>query len=147
MINFSEITRALVTQLENYEDVINLSPVIERGEYVNVDPDRTLWIGVYRSKANYTPRTLGRSISSFQNVSSIEILVQESSMLSGADCEDRLEDAVRRVLDGVLSDMTIGGTVDMVNDFEIEYLYNETVIESVYFQAAVITVSVEVVTG
>lgn len=147
MINVSDITKALVVQLESYADIKNLKPTIERGEYVNNDPDVTPWIGVYRSVSDYVPRTLGNHLASFQNTTKIRILAQDASFKSGGDCENRIEDLATKILECVISDKTIGGTVDMVNSLNVEYMYNETDRESLYYQTAVITVEVEVSTG
>ena len=147
MINIADITTALQAQLTADVTVSEFlaSPIV-RGGLINNDAGMTPWIGIYRGAVNYEPRTLGRGLSTYEAYPSVRIIVQETSMDSGEDCENLLEGRVKSVLDAVLADPTIGGTVDMVTGFGVEYGYVETDRETLYFQSAIITISLEVAT-
>jgi len=45
------------------------------------------------------------------------------------------------------SNPTIGGNVDVIEGMVVEYSYNETESESLFFQQAIITLTTEVQTG
>lgn len=152
MINISTITTALVTLLEADASILAwINPVdkIGRGNYVNVDPNRAPWVGVYRSNVKYEPRTLGagNTINNWEGYPSIRVLIQAQSYVNGEDVEDKLEGYVQDVIDAVLADPTIGGTVDMVNDIDVNYGYSETESETIYFQTAIVTFDLEVRTS
>lgn len=144
-INMATIAKALQTQLQNTANVVSFlrSPVI-RGEYINEDPNLTPWMGVYRGIIRYVPRTLGISAKNWEASPEIKIVVQNTNLSSAEECEDELEAYVSETIDAVFNDRTIGGTVAMVNEVNVEYLYNETDRESMYFQTAIITLKLEV---
>lgn len=148
MINYSTITTALAAQLKADATVSQTikEKYIERGGPVNEKPDRAPWIGVYRSKITHDPRTLGR-VTNWESKGSIRICVQAVDMTSGKECEDRLELLVKAVIDAILADTTIGGTVDIVTKFSIDYRYLEAERRTLYFQMAVITMDFEVATS
>jgi len=136
MINFKNITQAIETilnaQLSDYK--------IVRNELRNVDPNQATWgkgwIGIYRGKLDYEPHTTGAT--PWLVSADVIIEIQVASMTSGDDAEDKLQDAEQEVLNALVTDLTLGGTVLMTNGFSIEYDYNED--EQVYYHAAVITV-------
>ena len=148
MINYAAITAALAAQLLASSGVSALLKVqtIERGGFVNVDADQCPWVGVYRGAVKFEPRTLG-SINNWEAFPTIRILAQAASYQSGSDCEDRLEALVKACHEAVLSDTTIGGTVDMVTGFTVDYSYREDERETVHYQQAMITLQIEVRTS
>ncbi len=148
MINYSTITTALAAQLKADASISETikEKYIERGGTINEKPDRAPWIGIYRSKLNHDPRTLG-SMNNWESTGQIRIAVQQVDMKSGMDCEDRLEALVQDVLNAIIADTTIGGTVDMVNKFAIDYRYLESDRKTLYFQMAIITMDFEVATS
>lgn len=147
MIDYSDITSALCTQLLNNRLVSELlrEKYIERAGPINEDPGRCGWIGVYRGKVDYKPRTLG-SVNNWEAYPSIRVICQMASMDSGKDCEDRLEGFVKLVINAILADVTINNTVDMVNNFSVDYRYLEPERKKLYFQSAIITFNFEVKT-
>jgi hypothetical protein len=63
-------------------------------------------------------------------------------MASGQDCEDALEDSVKKVLDRVVQ---IPKTyIDHFSDIVIDYTYLESERKTMYFQGALITFTAEV---
>jgi len=148
MINLSIITKALQDQLNSNVDVkefLNGKEVI-RGEVINMDVNETPWVGVYRGNVKYEPRTLG-SMNNWEASPSIRVIVQASHLSSAEQCEIDLEGYVQKILDAVIDDTTIGGTVDMINSYDVEVGYIETDRSTVHFQGASITFNMEVSTS
>lgn len=147
-INISTISKALQSQLQSDAGVQSfLQGDIVRGEYINEDPNNTPWVGVYRGAVRYVPRTLGINAKNWEPSPNMRIVVQDTDMLSPDNCEDLLEEHVKLIIDAVFADRTIGGTVDIIKEVNVEYLYNETDRESLYFQTAIITLDLEVATA
>jgi len=147
MINYATISSALQAQLLADATVAGLLKVarIERGGFMNVDADNTPWVGVYRGGISYAPRTLG-SDQNWEATPNIRVIAQTSDLKSGERCEDSLEALVKAINDAILTDTTIGGTVDIVTGFDVEYSYREDERTSVHFQQAIITIGMEVAT-
>jgi len=151
MINVSTITQSLQTTLRASATLAAhgfTSNTILRGEYVNMDPDRTPWLGIYRTKVGYDPRALGRGNNcAWQGTVTIRLLIQASHLQGGDDCEDRLEGYIKDVLDAVWADPTWVDVVDMVTGIDVEYSYKERDTATIYFQWAMVTITAEVATG
>lgn len=147
MKKYSDITKAVVAQLESDAALLSINPTIKRGEYINELPRLCPWIGVYKGSVSMKPGALGRSASTFDSTIPAKIVVQASHGNSGAECEERLDEYVKLVLDALWSDPTIGGTVGLIRGFDIEYTYRETESETLYFQWAIINVECHVRTG
>lgn len=143
MINASTITASLKTTFEAALSGFR----VERGDYVNRDPHRTPWLGIYRTRVKYNPRTLGRHANSLNGEVTVRLMVQATHHHSGADCEDLLEGYITQVLDAMWSDPTWNSVVDTITEFSVEYSYKESELETIYFQWALITITAEVSTG
>ena len=142
MIDFSLITKGLQTLLREHPRLEYVTEVA-RGEYINVDPALCTWIGVYRGAFAIEPRTLGRGADNWLARIPIDIVVQVNGD-GGEDAETLLGVAVKDVLDVIVTDLTLGGTVDMVKEFSISYSYEKTASERLDFQWAIITLQTEV---
>jgi len=148
MINVSDITKALKTQLENDSNLVSNSiKNIKRSEYVNYDPDLCPWVGIYKDSSDTEPASLGKNSTSWKSKINFSVLVQSSDLGSGEDCEDKLDKYIKLVKDAIWSDATIGGTVDMITGFTVEYSYELTDESTMHFQWATIKVIVEARTG
>ena len=140
MINVALITKALKNLL-----IANLdsSYTITRNEERNVDPNVPLRTGklinIYRGGVNYGAHTLGNQCWLAQIKIIIEL--QISSMISGEDAEDKLQNAEKEILNILTQNKKISDTVDMTNGYEIEYQYNKN--EQIYHHAAIITLILE----
>jgi len=141
MINVSDITKTLFDilgdNLEGYE--------ITRNRGLNVDISQPLvqghgWIGIYKETMSYEPLTLGGKymLATIQ----IKVELQCSSAISGEDAEDKLQTAEKEIMDILIENKTIAGTVDMTMSYDIEYEYNYD-IETIYFNSAVITLELQ----
>jgi len=148
MINVSDITKALKIQLENDSELVKEGiKDIKRSAYVNYSPDSCPWIGIYRQDSVTDSASLGKHSTSWKDVINLNIVIQASHMGSGEECEDKLDNYIKLVKDAIWSDSTIGGTVLMINSFNIEYSYEMTEEDSIHFQWAVLKLTVEARTG
>jgi hypothetical protein len=144
-INTAKIAQALQALLKRELTIVK---EVYRGEYINEQAKLAPWVGVYRAPVTYEPRTLGRGADTWEGNPQFRIVVQESSFKDrGMDCEDKLEQAVAQVLNALETDRTLGGTVDTISKYEIDYSYIETDAASIYFQTAFILITTEVQTS
>lgn len=146
LLNTADVTAALVDLLNSHPDTMGYLKNIERGEYVNKDPALTPWCGVYRTEINYEPRQLGHHARTWLSLLTVKLVVQAHAG-TGPDTEDELENTVQRVMTAVLSDLTIGGTVEMLKKMNIQYSYDETNSSTLDFQWAFIELVYETRTG
>lgn len=144
MFNMSTVTKATTTLLK---DALAKKYTIARGEYMNDDPSITPWVGIYRAKLALEPLTLGRTSNRFLTDVSLLIIVQASSGKDGAQAEERLEEYQSAVISALDADPTLGGTVQTITGYSVEYTYKENERESLYFQEALITVSARTKSG
>lgn len=138
--NLSTITKAIEEALKNADGLQDAT--IERSAEMNQDPARCPWVSVYRMGVRYPTRSLGMGSGFRRHRVEMAVFVQESDGSSGADCEDRLEDLIVKVVSVLLSDPTLGGTVDTVDDFEIRYI-DFDMQEEQYVQTAAIYLTTE----
>lgn len=142
MINASTITEATQALLVAG---LGANYTITRGQYVNMDYEKTPWVGIYRGDLNYDPETLGRGMNSWKAEFTIRILVQSSNMSSDHEkAENELEAYIKEILDVIMADKTIGNTITMITGVSIVYSYNESSSEDIYFQNAEIQLLTEV---
>jgi hypothetical protein len=145
MILTTDITKAIVAAFT--DDPAFNAWTIGRSEYVNEDHAMTPWLGVYRQEMDYSPETLGEGPDYWTAVITVRLIVQAANLAGGEQCEDDLEGYVKDVLTKILADTTLSNTIDMVNDIKISYSYIAEDEETVYFQAALITLTLEVSTS
>jgi len=149
MINFKHITQAIETL---FTAELGNDFSIERNPVRPSDPVRVMrsgkdgWIGIYRGPIKYAPHSTGP----INYMADIEIMIeiQVASTASADDCEDRLADAEKRVIDVLELDRKgakLGGYIDNIIGFDIDYEMNQN--EATYYQAAIITIKAEQRTG
>lgn len=144
MINTSTIMAQIVEWLKN--DINLHDYTISRGEFVNEDAGLAVngWIGVYRRSLDYDPRNLGLPPNNYEADLVFDVIVQRTSLESGADCEDALEESVKLVLDRIVQ---VPKTyIDHIGDISVEYTYLETDRLTMYFQGALIEFTAHVST-
>lgn len=142
MINFSDITKAVENQLTKAPTTNQYR--IQRGSRLNNDPSYTPWVGIYRGRIEYEPRTLGRGARNWKDIIEIRLVVQATDIETGDKAEEELEKAIKDVLDAMETDRTIGGTVNVINGYTIDnYSFAETESETLSFQQAEITITAE----
>jgi hypothetical protein len=136
MVNVKTITQAV-------EALLNANLTGYQIERNPMRPDapwkasaNTAWVGIYRGAIEYE----GHSVGAMPWLATVNIIieVQAASALSADDCEDRLLDAQKAVLDVINSNRTLSGTVDMVMGYTVDYEINADT--QTFYQAAIITV-------
>ena len=142
MINMKDITKGVKKVLDD-----NLSDyIIERNPKRNDDPNIATqgkgWIGIYRGSLDYDAHTTGSS--PWLAHPSVMVEIQAASFLSGADAEDRLQDAEKEIMDVLTANKNLNGTVSMTMGYEVKYEYNEDEEAQIYFHAAIIMIKTEV---
>ncbi len=120
-VNVADITKKLLIQVGQWPQIADKKAVVERSEPPNQNSNRTPWIGLYRSGVTTVPRTIGVRSGYRQQRVSLIILVQDGSFVSGEDCEEKLEYMVQQVTSALLSDESLGGTVDVLEDLQVVY--------------------------
>lgn len=142
MINASTIMEQL---REWFADDIALDGFIfSRGEFINEDAGQAVngWLGLYRRSVDYDPRNLGVPPNNYHGELVFDIVVQRTSLKSGEDCEDELEENVKAVLDRLVQ---VPRTyIDHFSDLTVEYTYLETDRKTMYFQGALIEATAQV---
>ena len=146
LLNPAAVTAALVRQIGEHPEVHGYFKAVERGEYTNRVPARTPWCGVYKTNLDYVPRVLGHHPRTWEATLTVKLVVQAHEA-TGEETEDALEDAIKRVLTAVLSDLTALGEVEMLKSMAVEYSYDETQSETLDFQWAFVTLNFETRTG
>jgi hypothetical protein len=119
--NVSEITQAIETMLNDSLDVGQAGVLVERSAEERLTPTEHGWVGIYRDGINYPPRTLGMGSGYRNQEIRLYLLVQESDPSSGDECEDRLETLLQKVVGVLLSDPSLGGTVNTLDAFSVTY--------------------------
>ena len=145
MLKASDITTAIVTAMRDHVSFEGWE--VTRSEYVNVDPNNCPWAGIYRQSLDYNPETLGLGPDHWEATIVIRALIQASNFASGEQCEDDLEALVEKFLDFVIDDTTLSGTIDMVNSIRVTYSYVAEEEDTIYFQAAIVELNLEVSTS
>lgn len=145
MLNASDITKAIHEAFNN--DPAFSKFEIERSEFVNVDPGRCPWIGIYRQTINYAPETLGSGPDYWTGTLAVDIVAQAANFNSGEDAEDDLEGYIETIINKMVEDTTIRSSVDMINEISVSYSYIAEDEETIYFQAAIISLVLEVSTS
>lgn len=140
-VDVSTVSAALKALLLAHPEVGGQGVTIERGARPNEELQASGWIGIYRQSVRLEPRTLGTDAGSRRQYVELVLLVQEQHAMSGEDCEDKLESLLQRTMGAILSDGSLGGTVDMVGEIEVrytDYLRNDST--SMYVQTAALYV-------
>lgn len=119
-VNVSTITSAIESLLTNHNDLQDV--LVERSTEINELPHRCPWVGIYRSGVEYPLRTLGMGSGFRGQRISFVLMAQHSDATSGEECEERLEQLIVNVIGALLSDPSLNGTVDTLDEFSVEYV-------------------------
>ena len=118
-VNVSSITETLVATLQKFPALEGVR--IERSEDADADPNSGAYVGVYRMGVQYPIRAMGMGGGFRDQRIRMLILARASDPNSGEACELALETLVRNILTALFSDNTLGGTVGMLDEFEVDY--------------------------
>lgn len=142
MINMSTVNAAVKTLLDAG---LSADYTILRAPYTNMNPDKTPWIGIYRGPARYLPGSLGSTATGkkWKAGNTVRLQVQATSGKSGQQAEERLEEYIGEIMDILLANPTLGGTVGTIISYDLEYSFNDEASESMYYHMATIDINVE----
>jgi len=145
MIKVNTITKAVETMFRTDPEFNTFT--IERSDWVNENPSVCPWLGIYRGNIDYNPETLGNGPDYWTGLMTLRLVVQAANYESGAASEDELETYVEAVISKILTDTTLRGVVDMVNEVNVTYTYLAEQEDSLFYQAALIEMKLEVSTS
>lgn len=136
-INVSEITGAVFAMMNDDPWLIERRATVERSEVINEDENRTPWIGIYRTGVQYPSRTLGTGAGYRRQNVGLALIVQASHPDSGEKCELELEELLQNVIRVLLNNESLKGTVDVLEEFVVEY-QNYGKVGNTYMQTAIV---------
>jgi hypothetical protein len=132
----STITRAVFEMLRD-DPAVGVSGVqVERSAEPNMTPTEHGWLGVYRDRIDYPPRTLGMGAGYRNQRIRLFLLAQESDPTSGEECEDRLEKLLQNSIGVLLSDPSLKGTVQTLDEFSVLHEDYSKTSNGIYIQMA-----------
>lgn len=124
MINVSDITQALYDVLREDSDLLDLIDKrnIVLSEFINCDESiaSSGWIGIFDGAVNYSPKTLGPLISSFEASIELYLYVQYADFSGGKHNTDKLNKLVETILLAINTNRKLGGAWDMLTGIAIQ---------------------------
>lgn len=141
MINLSTVTKAVEALFKDAPTLKTYTVV--RGKYINDDPGISKWIGIYKGSIKSRPKTIGRGVAGFKSEMTIKIIVQAYGVVHTIDIDSLLDERIDLVTDVIDENKNLGGTVDSVVGYDVEYRYSEGDDITMAFQLAIITISME----
>lgn len=137
-INVATVQAALGEILKNNAALMDMTALtIEHGEAIVDSQEQCPWVGVYCVGVTYESRTLGLGSGMRYQRMQFWLVCKEQSPNSGSDCTTKLETLVQAVNSAVLSDTSLGGTVDAIEEFRTDYPAWGKTAGGVYLQTAV----------
>lgn len=136
-VNLDEITQAVKDMWTDDAQVGVAGVVVERYEPLCKQPTQHGWVSVYRARVDYPPKTLGFGTGYRNQFVRLFAIASESDMTSGEECGRRLDDLLKKLVSTLLSDPTLKGTVDTLDEFSVDYFdYTRDKETNVYMQFA-----------
>ena len=118
-INVADVTQAVADLLAEHPALSGVQ--VEQGEEINGSPTACPWLGVYRAGVKYPTRTLGIGAGFRRQEIELIVVAQASHPAAGKDCARELEDLLQHVIGALLSDPSLKGKVDILDEFEVRY--------------------------
>ena len=137
--NVAQVTQAVTEMLQDAPGIGIDGVRVDRAEEINRTPTEKGWVGVYRDRIDYPPRVLGMGSGYRQQLIRLFLIVQESDPDGGAECEDRLEHLMQKCIGVLLSDPSLKGTVQTLDEFSVEHLDYGKDAQGIYMQFAKIS--------
>jgi len=141
-LNISEVTSALSSQIGQWPALHDAGLCVEVSEVVNESAGRTPWLGIYPTGVAYEERTLGLGSGYRRQAVEITMIIQASDITSGQSCHETLAELVAEATSAILSDATLGGSVDNVGQLRVAYDYAQTG-DNAFLQSAIISLTAE----
>lgn len=138
-INIGDITKAVQLMLIQHPDIGNVGVTVERSCEPSDDPGTEGYIGIYKGRASFSPRTIGVAPGFRNQDVRLALSIRMSGYEDGEECEEALEDLLQSTVSCLLSDTSLRGTVDNIGEtFEIQYLTDVIVKDKdeIYLQVA-----------
>lgn len=121
-VNVADIQSALGMLLSTWPDLMDrTSLVIEHGEKPPESEMNCPWIGVYCLTHRLISRTLGAGAGMRYQKVTFWIVCKEASPNSGNECAAKLEALIQNITSALLSDPSLRGTVDFMDEIIVNY--------------------------
>lgn len=147
-VNVATVQAGLGALLVNDGALADMTTLaIQHGEEIVSSETGCPWVGVYCVGVQYELRTLGFGAGMRRQKIQFMVVCVEQSGNSGNECTQKLEALVQAVNSAILSDPSLGGTVDTIDEMRTDYpQWGKS--EGVYVQTAVTQfTAVTMVTG
>jgi hypothetical protein len=137
-VNVAEVQAGLGELLKNWPALMDMTSLtIQHGERIADSETQCPWLGVYCVGVTYDIRTLGMGAGMRYQRMQFWIVCVEQSPNSGSECTQKLEALVQSANSAVLSDTSLGGTVQTIEEFRTDYPAWGKTAGGVYVQTAV----------
>lgn len=144
VLNSFNILKTLRDVLRDTDAIVSLlgrnAQAIPINEYANEDENATPWAGIYLRRSTIEPGTIPKGWKTLLEVS----IVTQVAETREDTATGLLDDLNREIINTVANNLDLRRTVDMVRDINVEYTYLETDRETLYFQMAIINLTLEV---
>jgi hypothetical protein len=135
------MTEAIEDILKNDPRITTAQFLVVRSEPIDEQPEGRPVVGIYKSRESYEPHTIAAGQQPWRITGTPELVLLTSSLKSGADADSRFEEAKKLLFTVLGENLTLGGTVAMLNGWEMEYEYGKD--GGHYFVGGTITLHVE----
>ncbi len=140
--NVSEVIEKLKNQIDEWPGLEG-KVSCQRAEPINQSAAKTPWVGIYRQQQTLEPRTLGFGAGYRRHNIGLVVVMQESSLRSGKECEEKMEKLISEVCSAICSDESLRGSVDMLGPEPFVVTYSSYRVEgNSFFQEAVLQFNV-----
>jgi hypothetical protein len=118
----SEQVFAVRDLLKDSQAMQDIEANVQVAEPINEDPSRCPWVGIYPLRMPFPPRTLGMGGGFRAQNTELVLVCQATHPNDGEGCLQSLGTLVQAVTSAILTDPSLKGTVQMLGDFEVEFL-------------------------
>lgn len=119
MIHVNSIAHAAYTMLSSDSTLVSSDFKVDLDQVFNTDPNRTPWVGVYTDEIDFQPMRVAPGGKPWDAHVAVEIYVQEISLGGSYNANDLLNRAMFPVLSAVNSNLTLGGTVLVIESIDV----------------------------
>lgn len=138
-----EVAEAAGHILQMDKDFSSQLSVISRdvcvNQYINEDPNRTPWCGVYLRDSAANPGAIPRG---YKLNTNFTVVLQAASLLH-TESSEKLKNLSKRAVIALLKNPTLKGTVETIKSIETIYTYTEKDKASMYFQMCMLNINTE----
>lgn len=146
-VDIAAVGLAIKQLVKDSQAVQDTEAGVDLAEAVNEDPGKCPLVQIYPLRMPFPSRSIGIGAGYRGQNAEFVILCQEKHPTDGEACLIALGELVQGVTGALLSDPTLGGTVQMLGDFEVEFLGTLNVNDSVMQTASIRLVGLTTVSG